>query len=64
MPFRVVCWNVGLQDTQFVKSWDGAALISRFADTSSLVKETAADIILFQELAPTHCCVTEFALIL
>ena len=26
-----------MQESQFVKSWDGAALISRFADTSSLV---------------------------
>ena len=64
MPFRVVCWNVGLQDTQLVRSWDGGPLRSRLADMSSVVKETAADIILFQEPAPTHCCVTEFVLIL
>ena len=57
MPFRVVCWNVGLQDTQLVKSWDGGPLRSRLTDMASVVKATAADIIFFQELAPTHCCV-------
>ena len=64
MPFRVVCWNVGLQDTQLVKSWDGGPLRSRLADMASVVKATAADIIFFQELAPTHCCVTEFVVLL
>ena len=56
MPFRVVCWNVGLQDKQLVR-WDGGPLRSRLTDMAIVVKETAADIILFQELAPIHCCV-------
>ena len=63
MPFRVVCWNVGLQDTQLVR-WDGGPLRSRLTDMASVVKATAADIIFFQEPAPTHCCVIAFALIL
>ena len=63
MPFRVVCWNVGLQGTQLVRSWDGGPLRSRLTDMASVVKATAADIIFFQEPAPTHCCVTEFVLI-
>ena len=64
VPFRVICCNIGLQDNQFVKSWDGARIKDRLADMSSLVKEIAVDVILFQELAPTHCCIIEFVLIL